>query len=246
MAAAEREVHVLARDGNGSASLAREEAKPLDVGGDERDHVDDDVEVQREQRVDVVRELVEARVHVPDRPRQVELVLAAVENGHLVAAPVELADDVRPDEAGSAEDEDVHERTISGCYHPDSMSRRRPIGFAPADEPLAPLFVRIPAGLAERLDRAAVELRRPKQELVAAALGEEEWALGRAEVIAPVAPPREVLTTEQLAELLQLDVETVRRLAARGELPGRKVAGQWRFSRRAILDWLAEAGSGTG
>jgi excisionase family DNA binding protein len=49
----------------------------------------------------------------------------------------------------------------------------------------------------------------------------------------------EVLTGEQLAELLQIDVKTVRSLAARGELPGRKIGREWRFSRRAVLDWLA-------
>jgi excisionase family DNA binding protein len=123
------------------------------------------------------------------------------------------------------------------------MSRdgKAPIGFAPAAEPLAPLFVRIPADLAARLDRAAGELRRPKQELVAAALSDEEWALGRA-VLPP--PPTagegpEVLTTEQLAALLQVDEDTVRKLAAAGELPGRKIGAHWRFSRRAVLDWLA-------
>jgi excisionase family DNA binding protein len=49
----------------------------------------------------------------------------------------------------------------------------------------------------------------------------------------------EVLTAEQLAELLQVDTKTVRSLAAQGELPGRKVGRHWRFSRRAVLDWLA-------
>ena len=49
----------------------------------------------------------------------------------------------------------------------------------------------------------------------------------------------EVLTGEQLAELLQVDVKTVRELAARGEIPGRKIGREWRFSRRAVLDWLA-------
>lgn len=121
------------------------------------------------------------------------------------------------------------------------MSSRRPIGFAPPDEPLSPLFVRIPAGLAERLDQAASELRRPKQELVAAALGDEDWALGRAELLPAEQPMPEVLTTDQLAALLQVDRDTVRRLAARGELPGRKVGGHWRFSRQAVLEWLASA-----
>jgi excisionase family DNA binding protein len=127
----------------------------------------------------------------------------------------------------------------------DIVTRRKPIGFAPPDGPLSPLFVRIPAGLAERLDQAASELRRPKQELVAAALGDEDWALGRAELLPIEQPAPEVLNAEQLAALLQLDVETVRKLAARGEIPGRKVGGHWRFSRRAVLDWLASATPGS-
>ena len=50
---------------------------------------------------------------------------------------------------------------------------------------------------------------------------------------------REVMTAEQLAEFLQVDVKTVRGLAARGELPGKRVGRHWRFSRTAVLDWLA-------
>ena len=119
------------------------------------------------------------------------------------------------------------------------MAPKKPIGFSPPEQPLSPLFVRIPAGLAERLDQAASELRRPKQELVAAALGDEDWALGRAELLSVEQHAPEVLALEQLAAFLQLDVETVRALAARGEIPGRKVGGHWRFSRRAVLDWLA-------
>lgn len=118
------------------------------------------------------------------------------------------------------------------------MTRSTPIGFAPPADRLAPLFVRIPETLAKRLDQAAVDLRRPKQELVAAALGAEDWALGRA-FPAPSGDAPEVLTTEQLAELLQLDEDTVRELAANGDIPGRKVGAHWRFSRRAILEWLA-------
>lgn len=53
-----------------------------------------------------------------------------------------------------------------------------------------------------------------------------------------VASP-EVLTAEQLADLLQVDAKTVRSLAARGDVPGRKLGREWRFSRRAVLDWLA-------
>ena len=93
---------------------------------------------------------------------------------------------------------------------------------------------------AEKLTRASVELGRPKQELVAEALRaldvpSEGFGFGHHSASA------EVLTAEQLANLLQIDSKTVRSLAARGELPGRRIGRHWRFSRRAILDWLAGA-----
>lgn len=106
-------------------------------------------------------------------------------------------------------------------------------------EPTSPLFVRLPAASAERLNRAAFELKTPKRELVADLvdryLGEED-VVGRAET--NVHGP-DVLTVEQLAELLQIEDKTVRALAAKGELPGRKLGRHWRFSREAVLDWLA-------
>lgn len=48
----------------------------------------------------------------------------------------------------------------------------------------------------------------------------------------------EVLTLEQLAHLLSLDEDEVRRLADGGEIPGRKLGTEWRFSRAAVLAWL--------
>jgi excisionase family DNA binding protein len=152
------------------------------------------------------------------------------------------------------------------------------------------LFVRIPAEQARRLDRAAFELRRPKQALVsellaryidpddAASLAALASAPTQARAAAPraeagrrrvtvetlepdtlvvghhsfrpreperaLAPAPEVLRSEQAAELLQLEVAVVERLAERGELPGRRLAGEWRFSRAALLEWLAPQAPG--
>jgi excisionase family DNA binding protein len=107
-------------------------------------------------------------------------------------------------------------------------------------EQTSPLFVRLPAASAERLSRAAFELKTPKRELVAGLvdryLGADEIVIGRAAT--QVGEP-DVLTLEQLADLLQVDEKTVRSLAAKGELPGRKLGREWRFSRQAVLDWLA-------
>jgi excisionase family DNA binding protein len=107
-------------------------------------------------------------------------------------------------------------------------------------EPTSPLFVRLPAASAEKLSRAAFELKTPKRELVTDLvdryLGAEGIVVGRA---ASEARGPDVLTVEQLAEFLQVDEKEVRALAAKGELPGRKLGRHWRFSRQAVLDWLA-------
>jgi excisionase family DNA binding protein len=48
-----------------------------------------------------------------------------------------------------------------------------------------------------------------------------------------------VLTVPQLAEWLQVDEAAIAELAENAELPGRRLAGEWRFAREAVLDWLA-------
>ena len=54
----------------------------------------------------------------------------------------------------------------------------------------------------------------------------------------PAAVP-DVLTAEQAAELLQVDAADLLALADAGEVPGRRIGEQWRFSRPALLAWLA-------
>jgi excisionase family DNA binding protein len=53
------------------------------------------------------------------------------------------------------------------------------------------------------------------------------------------APLPEVLDLAQAAELLIVDPSAVLELAESGELPGRRIGGAWRFSRAALLSWLA-------
>ncbi len=55
------------------------------------------------------------------------------------------------------------------------------------------------------------------------------------------APVPEVLDAAQAAELLAVDETAIRELAEAGELPGRCIAGAWRFSRVALLAWLAHS-----
>lgn len=54
-----------------------------------------------------------------------------------------------------------------------------------------------------------------------------------------MAERKEVLNVQEAADLLHVSVWTVRDLAHRGELPARKVGRSWRFSRQALLDYLA-------
>ncbi len=51
---------------------------------------------------------------------------------------------------------------------------------------------------------------------------------------------REDFTIESLARYLHLTPQQVARLADRGRIPGRKVGGQWRFSRDEIHHWLEQ------
>jgi excisionase family DNA binding protein len=117
-----------------------------------------------------------------------------------------------------------------------------------------PLFVRLPAAEAEKLDRAAHTMRLPKKDLVTALisrhldvegatprrvvvdLGPDQLTVGHA-AVRPAEPP-EVLTLAQLADLVQTPAEDLEALAEAGELPGRRIGGEWRFSRAAVLSWL--------
>jgi len=46
------------------------------------------------------------------------------------------------------------------------------------------------------------------------------------------------LTVDEVSKFLKVTPETVRQLAARGEMPGRKIGNRWRFSPLAIHLWL--------
>jgi excisionase family DNA binding protein len=118
-----------------------------------------------------------------------------------------------------------------------------------------PLYVRLPAAEADKLDHASHQLKVPKKDLVTALvarhvdpqrldnlrrvvveMGRDELTVGRAD-FRPLEAP-EVLTLEQAAELLQIEPEAVAELAGAGELPGRRIGEAWRFSRSALLAWL--------
>jgi len=48
------------------------------------------------------------------------------------------------------------------------------------------------------------------------------------------------MTVREVANYLNVDEKTVYRLAQKGELPGFKVAGTWRFKREDIDQWIED------
>lgn len=134
----------------------------------------------------------------------------------------------------------------------------------------AALFVRLPLDQAQRLDRAATALSAHKKDLVAGlveryvrpdspegleelrefasptrdtrrvVIETQDQALTVGHHSFQPAPTPEVLDAAQAAELLEVEQQALLDLAEQGQLPGRKIGGQWRFVRRALLDWLSE------
>jgi len=54
-----------------------------------------------------------------------------------------------------------------------------------------------------------------------------------------VNPMKEILTPREAAEYLSIHVRTIYRLVKKGEIPGRKVGGSWRFKKDALDEWLS-------
>lgn len=49
----------------------------------------------------------------------------------------------------------------------------------------------------------------------------------------------DVLTADDAARVLRVSAKTVKRMAGDGRIPGQRVGRAWRFSKVAVLDWLA-------
>jgi excisionase family DNA binding protein len=47
----------------------------------------------------------------------------------------------------------------------------------------------------------------------------------------------DIMNARDAADFLKAHVETIRRLARRGEIPAFKVGKDWRFHREALLTW---------
>jgi len=53
---------------------------------------------------------------------------------------------------------------------------------------------------------------------------------------------QEIMTAQEAAEYLRLGVDTLKRWTRAGHVPGRRIGRQWRFSKAALDEWLAEGG----
>jgi excisionase family DNA binding protein len=105
-------------------------------------------------------------------------------------------------------------------------------------EERAPLFVRLPRGQIEALDRVARASGRPKQAVVSDLLA-ARLPVGRADIRAAADFTPDVLTLDEVATLLRVPSDAVERRVAGGDMPGRRLGDDWRFSREAVLDWLS-------
>lgn len=60
-------------------------------------------------------------------------------------------------------------------------------------------------------------------------------------------PPNEIIGLEAAAQLLMCCTEHLRQLAAKGQVPGRKVGRRWVFARAALIEWVSSSrGDATG
>jgi excisionase family DNA binding protein len=105
-------------------------------------------------------------------------------------------------------------------------------------EDRVPLFVRLPREQSAALDQLVNTTGRRKQQVVSELLA-DQLAVGHIE-LAERAGVDEVLTLEEAAALLRLPIDAVRDRAFSGDLPGRAFGDEWRFSRAALLAWLAD------
>jgi len=131
--------------------------------------------------------------------------------------------------------------------------------------PETALYVRMPTAAVDKLHRAAEALGIHKKDLVASLVSKyvDPDSTRGLSALGSLAQPRritvdlgetsptvggysfqaydppEVMTAGQAGEYLQIDEAVVLELAEAGKLPGRKLGNAWRFSRAALVAWLA-------
>jgi len=56
-------------------------------------------------------------------------------------------------------------------------------------------------------------------------------------------PDREILNIDEAAQLLGVSVKTFNKVLHTQSLPARKIGREWKFSRRALIDWIGSGSS---
>ena len=56
-------------------------------------------------------------------------------------------------------------------------------------------------------------------------------------------PDREILTIDEAAQLLGVSIKTFNKVLHTQSLPARKIGREWKFSRRALIDWVGSGRS---
>lgn len=56
-------------------------------------------------------------------------------------------------------------------------------------------------------------------------------------------PDQEILNIDGAAALLGVSVKTFSKVLRDGDVPGRKVGREWKFSRQALIDWIGSSRS---
>jgi len=107
-----------------------------------------------------------------------------------------------------------------------------------------PLYVRLASDSAQRLDEAVAASGLTKRQIVENAVREHLAARDGGLVVGRLnlqEPMPDVLTAGEAASLLRVGEREVVEAAERGELPGRRIGDEWRFSREAVMAWLGGA-----
>ena len=55
----------------------------------------------------------------------------------------------------------------------------------------------------------------------------------------PPEPTKEILNIDEAAVLLGVSTKTFAKVLREGEIPGRKIGREWKFARRALIEWVA-------
>lgn len=119
--------------------------------------------------------------------------------------------------------------------------------MAPASEPTRAVYARVPPRVADKLDRAAARLGLSKRDVLATLVsnldldGEDlVWRPSPTTKTTIIGAEMQdvVLDLAEAAELLRVPENDLQALAESGEIPGRRIGSEWRFSRQALLRWL--------